>query len=91
MSPEELLALLDQCMVEKIYRDPRHRGVITLLQGFSEKRQFEDWEMGFRELNSPEVRGHLGYSEFMNLPLTADAFVKNPSQIERLLNTFRKT
>ena len=55
----------------RIAADPRHRGEITLQEGFAEGRQFPDWSMGFRDLNSPEERSAPGYSEFLNAPLTA--------------------
>ena len=79
-----------QSLLQKIYRDPRHSGVLPLTEGFSKQRQFPDWTMGFRELNSPEVIGTPGFSEFMNLPLTADSFRKDSTRCQRLLHTFKK-
>src|SRR4028118_630971 len=38
----------------RIAADPRHRAEITLQEGFAEWRQFPDWSMGFRDLNSPD-------------------------------------
>lgn len=74
----------------KIYRDSRHCGIIKLLEGYTDERQFSEWAMGFHELNSAEVRSTLGYSEFMNLPLTADSFGADLSLCERLLRSFKK-
>src|SRR4051812_19629690 len=39
-----------------IGRDPRHHGLITLLKGPIEKRVFSEWSMGFRNLDSADVR-----------------------------------
>ena len=75
----------------KIGRDPRHRGLITLLRGPIEERQFPDWSMGYRDLNCPEVRAMPGFSEFMNRPLTADEFGADPTGCRRLLETFKRT
>ncbi|MBC8143171.1 MAG: BLUF domain-containing protein [Armatimonadetes bacterium] len=32
---------------EKIYRDPRHTGVVTLMRGFADDRVFKGWTMHF--------------------------------------------
>ena len=47
-------------LYEKIAADPRHGGEITSQQGFAEGRQFSDWSMGFRNLDSPEARADSG-------------------------------
>jgi hypothetical protein len=74
----------------RISRDPRHRGVLTLVEGEREDRGFADWSMGFQDLSSPEARATPGYSEFMNMPLTAEEFSKNPGLCERLLWAFKR-
>ncbi len=65
-------------LYEKIEADPRHGGEITLQQGFVEGRQFPDWSMGFRDLNSPEERSTPVYSELLNAPLTGRKFPCDP-------------
>jgi lipopolysaccharide biosynthesis regulator YciM len=79
-----------RALYARIRRDPRHRGVVTLVEGQADHRSFADWSMGFQDLSSPEARATPGYSEFMNLPLTAEAFQKNPEQSVKLLWTFKK-
>jgi hypothetical protein len=74
----------------RIRRDPRHKGVVTLVEGRTDRRSFGDWSMAFQDLGSPEARATPGYSEFMNMPLTAEAFQKNPEQCERLLWAFKR-
>jgi len=78
-------------LYEKIAADPRHGGEITLQQGFAEGRQFSDWSMGFRDLDSPEARSDPGYSEFLNAPLTGREFSGKPSRAQKLLITFKRT
>ena len=78
-------------LYEKIRTDPRHGGEITLQQGFVEGRQFADWSMGFRDLDSPEIRATPGYSEFLNTPLTGQEFSGDPSRAQKLLLTFKRT
>ena len=75
----------------RIEEDPRHGGEITLQQGFTEERQFPDWSMGFRDLDSPEERSTPGYSGFLNAPLTGREFSGNPSRTQKLLLTFKRT
>ena len=74
----------------KIADDPRHRGLITLLQGPREERQFPDWSMGFCDLASAEVLSIPGYNEFLNTPLTREEFSADPSRSQRLLLTFKE-
>jgi hypothetical protein len=85
----------DEAAVRKLYakimRDPRHRGVLTLIQGPVEDRQFPDWSMGFRDLTAGDMEGTPGYNEFLNTPLTGEEFSADPSRSQRLLMTFKKS
>ncbi len=74
----------------KIERDPRHKGMSTLLWGTQEKRQFPDWSMGFRDLNRIDVQSVPGYSKFLNTPLTSAAFSSEPTRCQKLLQTFKE-
>ena len=78
-------------LYDKIGDDPRHRGEIVLREGFTEERQFPDWSMGFRDLESPEARAVPGYSGFLNTPLTGREFSEDPTRAQKLLLTFKKT
>jgi hypothetical protein len=76
---------------EKIGRDPRHHGMITLLQGPLQERQFPGWSMGFRDLRSRHAAAPTGYSEFLNTPLTGQEFSADPTRCQRLLMMFKKS
>jgi hypothetical protein len=76
-------------LYDRIGRDPRHRGLLTLTQGQLPQRQFQDWSMGFRDLQTTEARSTPGYSEFLNTPLTGGEFSSDPSRCQRLLITFK--
>jgi hypothetical protein len=78
-------------LFDKIGRDRRHRGVLTLLQGPLAERQFPDWSMGFRDLNAADVMAVPGYDEFLNTPLTDPRFASEPTRCQRLLTTFKKS
>lgn len=73
-----------------IAADPRHRGLMTLLQGSTPGRQFPDWSMGFKDLGA-DLDNPEGYSEFLNLPLTGTEFKSDPSKAQKLLLTFKKS
>ena len=74
----------------KISLNPRHDGLITLLERPIEQRQFSDWSMGFKDLSDPALRQMAGYSEFLNAPLTSAEFAANPSRAQKLLLTFKE-
>lgn len=77
-------------LYDKISLDPRHTGVITILDGEEEERQFPEWSMGFRDLNSPEVLSLPGYSDFLNTPFTGIEFSSNPTECQELLMIFKQ-
>lgn len=77
-------------LFEKISRDARHHHVIRLIQGPIRERNFPDSAMGFRDLNSPELRKLPGYSEFLNTPLNGELLAKDIPACERLLLFFKK-
>jgi hypothetical protein len=80
-----------QALYAKIRRDPRHRGVLSLLQGPVDDRQFPSWSMGLRDLRSGVVDAAAGYNEFLNSPLTGQEFSSDPTRAQRLLLTFKKS
>jgi hypothetical protein len=77
-------------MHRKLARDPRHRGLITLLQGETPEREFPTWSMGFRDL-SAGTASREGYNEFLNLPLTGQEFQSDPTKAQKLLLTFKES
>lgn len=79
-----------QTLYNKIERDPRHRGLLTLLRGAQPERQFPDWSMGFRDLTSSEAHTTPGYTEFLNTPLDSQAFSADPTRGQKLLTMFKK-
>jgi hypothetical protein len=50
----------------RITNDPRHHGLITLLQGDCEKRDFTEWSMGFKKVEKAESEKMTGYSDFLS-------------------------
>jgi hypothetical protein len=84
--PEEAIEFLRA----RIDNDPRHHGLVMLIDGSREQRLFDGWTMGFRELGGAELIDVPGYSEFLDTPLTADAFGQDPQASQRLLLSFKQ-
>ena len=74
----------------RIQSDPRHRGLITMLQQPIKARQFGAWSMGFRNLADPSLQGTPGFSDFLNQPRRTDRFFGTPSRVQMLLRMFRQ-
>ena len=74
---------------DRITKDPRHRGLMTLLKGPIEKRAFSEWSMGFRNLDSTDFKKTPGYSEFMNVNWRGGEMLANPGNALKLLMVFR--
>jgi len=72
-----------------ISADPRHKGIITILDGYHETRQFPGWSMAFRDLDGAAARAVEGYSEFMNTRLSSSEFAADPTLGQKLLTTFK--
>jgi hypothetical protein len=75
----------------RIALDPRHRGLLVLLEQAVEERQFEDWTMAFRDLEAVDAATVPGYSQFLNTPLTSPEITGDPSAAWRLLTTFKQS
>jgi Sensors of blue-light using FAD len=85
----------DEAAVRETYArialDPRHRGLLVLLEEAVEERQFEDWTMAFRDLEAVDAATVPGYSQFLNTPLNSPELTKDPSAAWRLLTTFKQS
>lgn len=74
----------------RISSDPRHGGLITMLKGPITERNFPDWSMGFRNLDSIEARLAPGYNEFMNEDWRGQPMQESPLRALKLLQIFRQ-
>ena len=78
-------------LYDKISLDRRHLGIVMFLEGFTANRQFPDWSMGFRDLNSEAEINAPGYSEFMKTKFNGEEFTANPTRAQKLLLFFKKS
>ncbi|WP_148575254.1 BLUF domain-containing protein [Nocardioides caldifontis] len=75
----------------RIALDARHRGLLVLLEDTVDQRQFEDWTMAFRDLETDEAKAAPGYSAFLNTPLDGPELTEDPGAARRLLTTFKES
>lgn len=75
----------------RITEDPRHRGIMTILQEPIEQRLFTDWSMAFGNLDDPAVASLDGISGFLDQSFTDPVFTADPSRGLSLLRSFRQS
>jgi hypothetical protein len=85
--PKEVVLAL----MTRIKSDRRHRSVRLLMEEEIQDREFSDWAMAFRKLNSETVTDCPGYSDFLEVPLTNDHVCGDPSKSRRCLQIFKKS
>ena len=79
-----------QGLAAKIRRDPRHRGIITLIEGFENEYQFPEWSMGFCNFRSDDAKEMPGYSAFLQSSFDLKSLAADPTNAQRLLMSFKK-
>jgi hypothetical protein len=72
----------------RIRRDPRHQGLIFLLDEEIAERSFVDWAMGFRSVVPEDLERVPGFARLGDQTFTSPAFVSRPDRAVRLLKTF---
>lgn len=72
-----------------IMKDPRHHQVTMLLKRSVDKRQFEEWEMGFRNLDTVNANAIPGYTNYLNEPFNSNRF-QQVGFAYTFLNMFRE-
>lgn len=74
-------------LYEKIQLDNRHKNIIKVIEDTINRRQFEEWDMGFSELNSDELKNIKEFDQFN----FKDIFSKTDFIADTFLNTFLKS
>ena len=73
-----------------ISRDPRHRGVLVLVEEQVAERSFADWSMGFKDLSGTELAEVDGYSDFLRSG-ELDYLGDRAEPVFHLIQVFRDT
>ena len=71
----------------KIANDPRHRGVIKLLEESVTERSFPEWSMGYRSCSRQELPD--GFTEVLDNYGADDLLSQLEGHASKLLRTFR--
>ena len=83
----------DEAVVDERYnvilKDPRHYQVTLLLKRPVPKRHFENWEMGFTNLDTIDPNTIPGYTPYLNEPFNSQRF-KDVSFAYAFLNMFKE-
>jgi len=74
----------------KIRQDPRHSAVFTIVDAPAQERQFEDWSMGFLDLDIDPPKDMEGFNEFLESPFSAEIFFSKSGRFNSLLNHFKE-
>jgi hypothetical protein len=80
-----------RAIMETIKIDSRHQGVQVLMEEEVPEREFSDWSMGFKKLGNKTAEEVEGYSDFLEVPLTSERFMRDPSKALRFLLIFKKS
>jgi hypothetical protein len=75
---------------DKIVQDSRHHGLMIFVKRPLEKRQFENWEMAFYNLNKINPDEVPGYSKYLTEALDSESFAENPSVAHKFLEIFKE-
>ncbi len=78
-------------LYHKIEGDPRHRGSLILLKSDADQRSFQDWSMGFRDLDDPALKKLPGFNELMNDTVENPSLFRDPTRVQKLLNYFKQS
>lgn len=76
-------------LYEKIKMDVRHKDFILVSTEKIEARQFSTWEMGFQNLDQPDIKQEAGLSRFLEDEFTAQKYRSDPSLAHIMLLSFR--
>ena len=76
-------------LLAKIEHDPRHTGILVLLERTVDSPQFGDWSMGFRDLNTLTISQAEEYDAYFSKSMASEAF-ERPTAALKLLKYFKE-
>ena len=71
-------------------RDPRHTGIVKLIETGIAARQFADWPMAFFNLDTTGARGVPGFPDLETLSFADPEFLSEPDVVRRLMLALRE-
>jgi len=79
---------MDQLYIN-ICGDPRHRGIIKVLDDTIQEREFSAWSMGFHDISEMKEHHVPDFTDFLKSEEKAKEFHANPSVAKKMLLSFR--
>jgi hypothetical protein len=79
-----------EALYEKIKKDRRHTGVSLLIKETITKKNFDNWQMGYRNLNTLKTLDPKILSPFLDEELNFSIYKNNPYRALCFLETFKK-
>jgi len=77
-------------LYEKIKKDPRHSSPSLLHRKPIERRQYDDWTMGFKRVGGKELQGIEGLRDFNEADFNSEYLTRNTTAAESIMDHFRK-
>jgi hypothetical protein len=71
-------------------RDPRHTGIIKLIESNNVLRRFPDWPMAFFNLDTIDPGSVPGFPGLETLSFADPGFLSDPEVVKRLLEALRE-
>ena len=75
-------------LYDKIQTDARHKGIITILQGNIAERNFQNWSMGF--FNMDKTANHANYNDYIKDNITLKSFNSDSQDAYKFILLFNK-
>ena len=72
----------------RICNDSRHERVEVVAEGAIDKREFEDWQMAFFELDGQDLSALPGFSDLLDNTASAKLFLQSLSRSKKLAMLF---
>ena len=60
---------------QKIVKDPRHTGLVTLIRSPIPKRSFSDWKMGFKNISQLTEDEKAAHSDYLDRLLNDTSYI----------------
>lgn len=76
-------------LYEKIAQDTRHRDVKLVSRRPIRERTFQEWSMGFKNLDNVDPKDHPGFVDFFSQPAHPNYFEGRPDEAHALLDAFK--
>jgi hypothetical protein len=77
-------------LYEKIKKDPRHNSPSLLHRKPIQRRQYDDWTMGFKRVAGKELQGIEGLRDFSETDFNSEYLKLNTAVADSIMDHFRK-